>query len=139
MFDTDTPYDSLLAGAFGPTLLIDLARDGVLAATPEAAELFGDPALVGSRFARFIASGMGTFVVFITEVQHRKTAWTRRVGLQTASGDQLQCEVTGRVLSQDGKDLLLLHALDLEGLDQHAAEVAAGDFYQGGLREWQRA
>jgi len=139
MFDTDTPYDSLLAGAFGPTLLIDLARDVVLAATPEAAELFGDPELVGSRFARFIASGMGTFVVFITEVQHRKTAWTRRVGLQTASRDQLQCEVTGRVLSQDGKDLLLLHALDLEGLDQHAAEVAAGDFYQGGLREWQRA
>lgn len=139
MLDTDTPYDSLLAGAFGPTLLIDLARDVVLAATPEAAVLFADPSLVGSHFARFVASGMDIFVVFVSEVQHRRTAWTRQVCLQTAAGERLQCEVTGRALRHDGNDMLLLHALDLEGLDQHAAEVAAGNFYQGGLREWQRA
>ena len=139
MLDTDTPFDSLLAGAFGPTLLIDLGHDVVLAATPEAAALLGDPALVGSHFARFIAAGMDTFVVFITEVQHRKTAWTRRVGLQSAAGDPLDCEITGRALHHEGKDMLLLHVLDLAGLDRHAAEVAAGNFYEGGLAEWQRA
>ncbi|KQI68863.1 histidine kinase [Loktanella sp. 3ANDIMAR09] len=139
MQTTDSPHDSLLAGAFGPTLVIDLAQDRILAATPEAVALLGDPALVGTHFARFIASGLDTFVVFIAEVQHRQTAWTRRVSLQNAGGDPLLCEVTGRALRHDGRDMLLLHALDLGALDQHAAEVAAGNFYQGGLMEWQRA
>ncbi|MCB5198441.1 sigma 54-interacting transcriptional regulator [Loktanella sp. TSTF-M6] len=139
MQTTDSPHDSLLAGAFGPTLVIDLAQDRILAATPEAVALLGDPALVGTHFARFIASGLDTFVVFIAEVQHRKTAWTRRVSLQNAGGDPLLCEVTGRALRHDGRDMLLLHALDLGALDRHAAEVAAGNFYQGGLMEWQRA
>jgi len=139
MLDTDISHDSLLAGAFGPTLLVDLTQDIILAATPEAGALFRDQTLVGSHFARFVASGMDTFVVFIAEVQHRGTAWTRRVTLQSAAGEPLQCEVTGRALRHDGTDMLLLHALDLAGLEQHAAEVAAGNFYQGGLMEWQRA
>ncbi|SEQ55082.1 PAS domain S-box-containing protein [Loktanella sp. DSM 29012] len=139
MQTTDSLHDSLLAGAFGPTLVIDLAQDRILAATPEAVALLGDPALVGTHFARFIASGLDTFVVFIAEVQHRQTAWTRRVSLQNAGGDPLLCEVTGRALRHDGRDMLLLHALDLGALDRHAAEVAAGNFYQGGLMEWQRA
>lgn len=139
MLDTDTTYDSLLVGAFGPTLLIDLGQDLVLAATPEAGVLLGDQALAGSHFARFVAAGMDDFVVFITEVQHRGTAWTRRVILQNADNDALDSEVTGRALQIDGEDLLLLHVLDLEGLKQHAAEVAAGNLYNGGLVEWQRA
>ncbi|MCK0121573.1 sigma 54-interacting transcriptional regulator [Loktanella sp. F6476L] len=35
--------------------------------------------------------------------------------------------------------MLLLHVLDLETLEQHAAEVEAGKIYNGGLMEWQRA
>ena len=127
MLDTDSSHDSRLAGAFGPTLLIDLAEDLILAATPEAGALFGDPALVGSHFARFVASGMDTFVVFIAEVQHRGKAWTRGVTLQSAAGEPLQCEVTARAVRHNGKEMLLLNALDLAGLEQHAAEVAAGN------------
>lgn len=139
MLDTDTSYDSLLAGAFGPTILIDLGQDLILAATPEAGTLFGDDALTGSHFARFVAAGMETFVVFLTEVQHRGTAWTRQVTLQSAEQTPLHCEITARALDHDGQEMLLLHVLDLEILDQHAAEVAAGNIYNGGLLEWQRA
>ena len=139
MLETHGSYDSFLAGALGPTILIDLGQDLILAATPEAEELFGDDALSGSHFARFIAVGMETFVVFLTEVEHRGTAWTRRVTLQSADQTPVQCEVTGRALHHDGQDLLLLHILDLDVVEQHAAEVAAGNFYKGGLVEWQRA
>ena len=139
MLDTDNSYDSFLAGAFGPTLLLDLSKDLVLAATPEARTLFGDDALTGSHFARFVADGMETFVVFLTEVEHRGLAWTRQVTLQCADQTPLQCEVTGRAMHHDGQDLLLLHVLDLHILERHAAEVAAGTIYNGGLIEWQRA
>ena len=139
MLETETSYDSFLAGAFGPTILVDLGQDLILAATPEAGILFGDEALTGSHFARFVAAGMETFVVFLSEVEHRGTAWTRQVTLQSADQTPLQCEVTGRVLYHDGQRMLLLHVLDLEILEQHAAEVAAGNIYNGGLLEWQRA
>jgi len=139
MLDTDATYDSMLAGAFGSTVLIGLGQDRILAATPEAKALFADQALVGSHFARFVAAGMDNFVVFISEVQHRGTAWTRRVTLQSADNDPLHCEVTGRAVRHNAQDMLLLHVLDLAGLEQHAAEVAAGNIYNGGLVEWQRA
>lgn len=100
---------------------------------------FSDDALTGSHFARFVAAGMETFVVFLTEVEHRGTAWTRRVTLQSADQTPLRCEITGRALHHDGKDKFLLHILDLEALEQHEAEVAAGNIYHGGLIEWQRA
>jgi len=139
MLETDTPYDSFLAGSFGPTILIDLAQDIILAATAEAETLFGDSALTGSHFARFVAAGMETFVVFISEVAYRGTAWTRQVTLHSADEMPLHCEVTGRALCSNGQDLLLLHVLDLETLEQRAAEVEAGRIYNGGLMEWQRA
>ena len=139
MRDDILTFDSELAGAFGPTVLIDLATDRILAATEDAAALFADGGLVGSGFARFVAEGMADFVVFIAEVQHRGTAWTRRIALQTAAGDVLNCEVTGRALTRDARDLLLLHLLDLAGLERHAEEAAAAQLYNGGLIEWQRA
>ena len=139
MLASDASYDSLLAGAFGPTVLIDLGEDLILAATPEADLLLADQALVGSFFARFVATGMDSFVVFISEVQHRGTAWTRQVTLQTAAGDPIKGEITGRAVQCSEKDLMLLHVLDLAGLEQHAAEVAAGQIYNGGLVAWQRA
>ena len=139
MLDTDTSYDSLLAGAFGPTLLIDLGQDLILTATPEAETLFADRALTGTPFARFVAAGMETFVVFLSEVEHRGTGWTRQVELQSANQSALDCEITGRALSHNDQRLLLLHVLDLEMLEQHAADVAARNIYTAGLLEWQRA
>lgn len=136
---TNPGYDSELAGAFGPTLLLDLAKDCILAATPEAGKLFGYTDIAGSRFSRFVADGMDHLVVFITEVQHRGTAWTRRVALRNLAGEMQQCEITGRALTRSGRDMLLLHILDLTALEQHADEVATGNMYTSGLVEWQRA
>lgn len=139
MIDTNPTYDSELAGAFGPTLLVDLEQDCILAATTEAGQLFADPDILGTRFSRFVANGMDHLFVFIAEVQHRGTAWTRRVMLQTAAGEAQQCEITARALMRAGRDMLLIQVLDLKRLEQHAAEVAAGNMYSGGLSEWQRA
>lgn len=139
MLDSDTSYDSLLTGAFGPTLVIDLRRDLILAATADAGALFADPALTGTPFARFVAAAMETFVVFLSEVEHRGTAWTRHVELQDADQMPLRCEMTGRTLVYEDTSLLLLHVLDLDVLDQRAADVAARNIFGGGLLEWQRA
>ena len=110
-----------------------------MAATPETRTLFGGDDLKGSNFARFIVAGMETFVVFLTEVEYRGTAWTRQVTLQREDQTHLRCEITGRILRHVGQDLLLLHMLDLETLERHAAEVEAKNLYTGGLVEWQRA
>jgi PAS domain S-box-containing protein len=82
---------------------------------------------------------MADLVVFISEVQYRGTAWTRRAKLQNAVGIALNCELSGRGLSQVGRDMLLLHFLDLERLERHAETEAAVTFYDAGLVEWQRA
>ncbi len=132
-------YDSHLAGAFGPTVLLDLSRDVILAATPEASELLDAPSLIGSGFARFVAVGMDTFVVFIAEVQHRAAAWTRRVSLRSAQGRALETELNGRAITVEGRAMLLLHMLDLATLDEHATHEVAGNIYNGGLLEWQYA
>tara|TARA_R110002020_G_scaffold282883_1_gene498563 strand:+ start:6595 stop:8451 length:1857 start_codon:yes stop_codon:yes gene_type:complete len=139
MLDADATYDSYLTGAFGPTLLIDLAQDRILAATADAVALFEDDRLIGSAFARLIARGMEDFIVFIAEVQHRRQAWTRRITLQTAMNDPLHVEITGRTAGEEGQSLLLLHILDFAELDRHANEYATSRLYNGGLVEWQRA
>lgn len=138
MLDTDTSYDSFLAGAFGPTLLIDLGQDLILATTAEAQSLLADD-LTGTNFAPFIADGLDIFVVFLTEVEHRGVARTRRVTLQSANQKPLNSEITGRSIRHEGSPLLLLHMLDLETLERRAADTAAGNLYNGGLLEWQRA
>jgi hypothetical protein len=56
MTDTLPAYDSYLVGAFGPTLLVDLGLDRILAATPGAAQLFRDDALAGSRLSPRVAT-----------------------------------------------------------------------------------
>jgi PAS domain S-box-containing protein len=139
MIPADTRYDSYIAGAFGPTVLLDLATDNILAATPQAAALLADRDILGSRFARFVASGLEHFVVFIDEVLYRNEAWTRRIGLQTGSGEPLSCELTARAIVVEGRDLLLLNMLDLSGLEQRAAKGAASALYTAGLNEWQQA
>ncbi|MGJ8623637.1 MAG: sigma-54 interaction domain-containing protein [Yoonia sp.] len=132
-------YDSFLAGAFGPTVLISLVTDKVLAATPEACRLFDDAALVGNGFASLIADNLAGFVVFVDEVHHRGTAWTRNINLRTRTEQALTTEVTGRYMSAHGEPALLLNIVDLTAFDRRAEEVAAAQVYGGGILEWQRA
>ncbi|MFO8127750.1 sigma-54 interaction domain-containing protein [Yoonia sp.] len=139
MTPEEKTYDSHLAGAFGPTVLLNLATDRVLSATPEACALFGEPVLVGRRFAPKVLKSLADFVVFIDEVQHRGSAWTRKIALRGPEGQPIECELTGRCLALQGTQALLLNILDLEALNQHAEEAAAAQMYGGGILEWQRA
>ncbi|MCF7698323.1 sigma-54 interaction domain-containing protein [Loktanella sp. M215] len=132
-------YDSHLAGAFGPTLLIDLRSDRILATSPEAAQLFQDPALAGSRLSPRIATDFTQMIVFIDEVFHRLEAWTRRVVFQTTAAEHLTCEVRGRVMPQVGDGIILLNIIDLAALNDRTERAEAARMYGGGLLEWQRA
>lgn len=135
----DQTYDSHMAGAFGPTLLISLASDRVLAATPEALTLFEDPKLTGRLFAPRVLDGLADFVVFVDEVAHRGKAWTRKITLRTKTGTPIACELTARCVTLQSGPALLLNIVDLAALEQHAEEAAAAQMYGGGLLEWQRA
>jgi len=132
-------YDSYLVGAFGPTLLVDLGSDRILAATPGAAQLFGDDALAGSRLSPRVATDFTQLIVFIDEVFHRQDAWTRRVALQTTTSQRLICEVHGRAMPQVGGDVILLNIIDLAALNDRTERAEAARMYGGGLLEWQRA
>ncbi|MGY9045687.1 hypothetical protein P775_00985 [Puniceibacterium antarcticum] len=128
-----------MSAAFGPTLLVDLGADTILAATPEAVDLFQDAALVGSRLSPRVAADFTQLIVFIDEVFHRKEAWTRRVELQTAQSRRLNCELHGRPFPDAGAEVLLLNIIDLDALDHRTELDEAAKMYGGGLLEWQRA
>ena len=132
-------YDSYLVGAFGPTVLISLVTDRVLAATPDACDLLGAPDLAGRFFAPYVSDSLADFVVFIEEVQHRATAWTRKIALRTLTGEPINGELTGRSLTVQGQPALLLNILDLVGLERRAEQAAAAQMYGGGILEWHRA
>jgi PAS domain S-box-containing protein len=133
------PYDSLLAGAFGATLVLDLGTDRILAATPAAKHLLENETLVGARFSVFVTDALAQMLVFIDEVSYRGEAWTRRINIKTLSGTLVKCELDGRAVKTDKGDALLLHIVDLDALDQRAETARAARIYGGGILEWQRA
>ena len=139
MEQTSPIYDSHLQGAFGPTVLLGLRSDRVLAATPEACELFGEPQLAGRFFAPRVRDTLADFLVFIDEVQHRGSAWTRKITLCSTKNDTIECELSGRLTEVGNEPALLLNIIDLATLARHAEEAAAAQMYGGGLLEWQRA
>ena len=139
MQDRPPSFDSHLAGAFGPTLLVDLDTDRILAASPDAVRLFADDALVGSRLSARIARDFTQLVVFIDEVFHRAEAWTRLVAFRTAQAPVLRCEVRGRAMTHVGPHVVLLNIIDLDDLDHRTERAEAARMHGGGLLEWQRA
>ncbi|SHE94993.1 PAS domain S-box-containing protein [Loktanella atrilutea] len=139
MQDRPPSFDSHLAGAFGPTLLIDLDTDRILAASPDAVRLFSDETLVGSRLSTRIAQDFTQLVVFIDEVFHRAEAWTRLVAFRTAQVQMLRCELRGRAMTHVGPHVVLLNIIDLDALDHRTERAEAARMHGGGLLEWQRA
>ena len=122
MNQIEKEIDSLLIGALGPTLVLDLENDIILRANREAIKLFHDQSILGTRFSRFIAAGIENFLVFISEVEHRDTARSRLVDLQTVPGDPLNVELTGRLMNIENRNLFLLHLLDLDALEKRSEE-----------------
>ena len=131
--------DSLVAGAFGATLVIDLSNDRILAATAAAGDLLRDSRLEGTRFSEFVPGQLGQLIVFVDEVLHRGGAWTRRIPITARNGSALECELNGKVVTLERSKALLLQITDLAELDARAEAARAAKLYGGGLREWQRA
>jgi len=131
--------DSLVAGAFGATLVIDLSNDRILAATAAAGDLLRDSRLEGVRFSEFVPEQLGQLIVFVDEVLHRGGAWTRRIPITARNGSALECELNGKVVTLERSNALLLQITDLAELDARAEAARAAKLYGGGLREWQRA
>jgi PAS domain S-box-containing protein len=139
MLQTSNKNDSLLAGAIGATVVLDLQTDRIVAATSDAQQLFDTPDLVGTRFAGCLAGSIADFVVFIDEVMHCGTAWTRQIALTSVSGTRLNCELNGRLQQTDTGRFFLLNIVDLTTLERRAEETAAANMYRNGILEWQRA
>ena len=139
MQDRQQFFDSHLAGAFGPTLLVDLDTDRILAASPDAIRFFADETIVGSRLSTRIAQDFTQLVVFIDEVFHRTEAWTRLVAFRTAQVETLRCELRGRAMTNVGPHVVLLNIIDLDDLDHRTERAEAARMHGGGLLEWQRA
>jgi len=132
-------YDSLLAGAFGPTLVLDLRTDRVLSANSSAQTLFKNPELVGSRMSDHVLGELSQFIVFVEEVLHRNEAWTRRITLKTTQSDELSCEITGRCLPESDGEAVLFNIIDLGTMQLHEQQAESEELFRGGVFEWTRA
>ncbi|WGH78586.1 sigma 54-interacting transcriptional regulator [Jannaschia ovalis] len=131
--------DSLLAGAFGATVVIDLSNDRILGASAEAQALLRQAPLAGHRFSTFVHGHLGQLIVFVDEVLHRGMAWTRRIQVTPRDGEALDCEINGKVAALDRGAALVLQITDLAELDSRAEAARVARLYGGGLHEWQRA
>ena len=139
MSQISNPYDSLLTGAVGATIVVDLEADLVIAATDAAKGLMTDDNLVGRSLSASVAEEMPQMIVFVDEVFHRGAAWTRRVALTTREGKRLDCELNGRAIRVGERDALLLNIIDLEAMERRAELVRTDTIYGRGILEWQRA
>jgi PAS domain S-box-containing protein len=138
MLDEPLTSDSLLREIPQPVLVLDTARDRVTACSAEAARLLGGhPDADLGAFSRYLGADFARFVVFLEEVDHRGTTWTRDVALTGADGVALKCEILARVLP-GRPDLFLLTLTDLRALDRRSETAAAAETFRAGLVEWRR-
>lgn len=121
-----------------PVLILDTRLDRVVNWNSEAAQLLGGAHdAAPCRFSRYLRESVAQFVVFLEEMEHRGTSWTRDVMLFSEDGRLLRCEVHARALAgSDGWVLLTL--TDLHALDRRAEEAAAAEIFRAGLIEWKR-
>ncbi|MGD9295204.1 MAG: sigma 54-interacting transcriptional regulator [Roseobacter sp.] len=130
--------DEIVDGQIAPSLVLDTARDRIVAANEQCEALFAQMGLRGQRFSPFLDGSVQQMVLFLQETEYRSTAWTRQVALQTARQTPLNCEIRGRFL-HDSADAFLLVFLDLDELEVRARQTEAANLHRHGLMEWQRA
>ena len=121
-----------------PTLVLRLSSDRIEQANADCNALFKTAELRNRNFRPFLAEGLEEMVLFLQEVEHRSTAWTRSVTLQAADGSAIRCEIRGQFIDQQA-DLVMLVFLDLAQLDARARRTEATNLHRHGLMEWQRA
>lgn len=121
-----------------PVLILDTRLDRVANWNSEAAQLLGGTHdAAPCRFSRYLRESVAQFVVFLEEMEHRGTSWTRDVKLFSEGGQPLRCEVHARALA-GSNGWVLLTLTDLSALDRRAEEAAAAEIFRAGLIEWKR-
>lgn len=121
-----------------PTLLLRPSTDRIESASAQAERLFGVCDLTLRPFSGFLLNAIQEMILFLEEVAHRQTAWTRSVSLRTAQGTPLRCEIRGALMQAD-EDLVQLIFLDLDELEYREHKTETANLHRNGLMEWQRA
>jgi len=130
--------DSLVIPDTTPALIFCPSTDRIEIANAAAKRLFEEERLVDHAFSDVLTGSVQDMILFLEEVEYRTVAWTRSVGLHTATERPLHCEIRGQVINGD-TDRILLAFLDLEELDIRARKTEAAQLHSNGLMEWQRA
>lgn len=134
--------DSLLSAIPQPVLILDTRTDRIVGWNAEAARLFTDgrdsgAGAVPKRFSSYLKSSLSQFVVFLDEMFHRGSSWTREVTFFSERGAALKCEVHARPML--GRlDWVLLSLTDLREFENRAEQAAAAETFRAGLIEWKR-
>lgn len=121
-----------------PALLIDLDTDRILGLNGPAARLLAVEPDRPPAFSRLLGDTVAQFIVFLAEVDHRGGGWTRDVGVRTARGEALNCELRGRQIPGHA-ELLLLVLVDLDEIARRNQIVETNALQRAGVYEWKRA
>ena len=97
------------------TLLVDPYGDQIIDANPAACALLGyDRALLRQTRASILHAGqLPALTVFTQAVMHKGAYWTTALTPRHATGETLQVEYSGCLVSHDDRTLLLLTLTDL--------------------------
>ena len=134
-----TPFlDRLIGAVPAACLVIDPARDTILAANAPAAGLFGVEALTDRSFSSLHPGSLPALTVFAEEIAEYGQAWTRALKGRRADGAELEIEYEGRALDAAGAPLIAFLGYDLTERARRGAEADIERYTHGGLLEWRR-
>lgn len=128
--------DSPLSVA-APVAILDLASDRLTSANEAARRLLCLQSLP-HPFAPHLGDALPRFLVFLDEISHRGSAWTREIAVADSNGRPLRLEIRAS-LDKGTPGLLTMILLDLDELDQRAEATEAQRNFRNGLGEWKRA
>ena len=125
-----------------PALVLDAKADRVLNSNMAARRVLAIAQSENLRFSAFIGSDIGEFVVFLDEVLHRGSAWTRKTVLVSQNGISVECEIRAQVNTHDhdaNHPLITLLILELSELSQHEKQFETGQLQREGIVGWKHA
>lgn len=120
-----------------PFAILDLTHDRLTAANEAARRLLGLQSLP-HPFSQHLGNALPRFLVFLDEVSHRGSAWTRDIAVTDRAGRALRLEIRAS-LDPAAPGLLSMILLDLDELDERAEATEAQRNFRHGLSEWKRA
>ena len=138
MNPTSLSHSNLVDCQVVPALILDTSTDRILAANDVCERLFNFSPLTERTFSSYVQNSVDQMLLFLQEAEHRGSAWTRNVTVQTHDAQPLNCEMRGLYTDTQGTHVLLTF-LDLNELDSRTRLTEAANLHRHGLMEWQRA